>query len=101
MGTEFVGTFLTTNVDNDVSGPWYGPMITYNLHIRFCDGDRRGWMRGPLMNKEFRADFEMVITVSRPEPAGCERSDQAGAVVTGWRRMVLSRAGGVRRGSLR
>ena len=67
IGTEFVGTSLTSNGDGVVYGPYYGPMIGYNPHIRYFDGDRRGYVRGRLTPSRFRADLQMVTTVSRPD----------------------------------
>ncbi len=45
VATEFVGTSISTNGDNIVYGPYYGPMIKFNPHIQFLDGDRRGYVR--------------------------------------------------------
>ena len=45
VATEFVGTSITTNGDDEVYGPYYGPMIKWNPHIKFFDGDRRGYVR--------------------------------------------------------
>jgi alkaline phosphatase D len=65
VGTEFVGTSLTSNGDREVYGPYYGPMIGFNPHIKFFDGDRRGYVRGRLTPQRFTADLQMVRTVSR------------------------------------
>lgn len=65
VGTEIVGTSLTSNGDREVYGPYYGPMIGFNPHIRFFDGDRRGYVRGQLTPQRFTADLQMVRTVSR------------------------------------
>jgi alkaline phosphatase D len=39
-------------------------MIPANLHIRFFDGDRRGYVRCVLDRHEWRTDLRMVSTVS-------------------------------------
>ncbi|RBM20973.1 alkaline phosphatase [Prauserella sp. PE36] len=65
IATEFVGTSISSNGDGEVYGPYYGPMIKYNPHIRFFDGDRRGYVRCRVDRKEFRADLQMVDTVGR------------------------------------
>lgn len=65
VATEFVGTSLSSNGDREVYGPYYGPMIPFNPHIKFFDGDRRGYVRCTLDRDEFRADLRMVRTVSR------------------------------------
>jgi alkaline phosphatase D len=63
--TEFVGTSISSNGDGEVYGPYYGPMIKFNPHIRFFDGDRRGYVRCRLNRDELRTDLQMVTTVSR------------------------------------
>jgi alkaline phosphatase D len=35
VGTEFVGTSISSNGDDEVYAPYYGPMIPFNPHIRF------------------------------------------------------------------
>ncbi|MEO3922801.1 alkaline phosphatase D family protein [Micromonosporaceae bacterium B7E4] len=67
VASEIVGTSISTNGDGDVYGPYYGPMIKYNPHIRFFDGDRRGYVRCRVTRAELRADLRMVSTVSRPD----------------------------------
>ncbi len=64
VATEFVGTSLTTNGDGQVYGPYYGPMIKYNPHIQFFDGDRRGYQVATVTEDELRVDLRMVRTVS-------------------------------------
>jgi alkaline phosphatase D len=67
VATEFVGTSISTNGDGEVYGPYYGPMIKWNPHIRFFDGDRRGYVRCAVGEREWRTDLRMVPTVSRPD----------------------------------
>jgi len=67
VATEFVGTSLTSNGDGEVYGPYYGPMIQFNPHIKFFDGDRRGYVRCTLDRDELRTDLRMVTTVSRAD----------------------------------
>nr|WP_218566072.1 alkaline phosphatase D family protein [Vallicoccus soli] len=69
VGTEFVGTSVSTNGDGEVYGPYYGPMIGDNPHIRFFDGDRRGYVRCRVRRDHWRTDLRMVGTVSRPDAA--------------------------------
>jgi alkaline phosphatase D len=40
-------------------------MIRFNPHIKFFDGDRRGYVRCRIDNGEWRTDLQMVTTVSR------------------------------------
>lgn len=67
VGTEFVGTSISSNGDRSVYGPYYGPMIPFNPHIRFFDGDRRGYMRATVHRSQLRVDFRTVSTVSTPD----------------------------------
>jgi alkaline phosphatase D len=65
VATEFVGTSISSNGDGEVYGPYYGPMIKYNPHIKFFDGDRRGYVRCDVTKSQMRTDLKMVSTVSR------------------------------------
>lgn len=67
VGTEFVGTSISSNGDGQVYGPYYGPMIKHNPHITFFDGDRRGYLRCRVRAAEFTTDLQVVSTVSRPD----------------------------------
>jgi alkaline phosphatase D len=67
IATEFVGTSISSNGDEDVYGPYYGPMIPHNPHIRFFDGDRRGYVRCTLDHNQWKTDLRMVTTVSRAD----------------------------------
>ena len=67
VATEFVGTSLTSNGDDVVYGPYYGPMIPFNPHIKFFDGDRRGYVSCRLNRNRLKVDLQMVRTVSRPD----------------------------------
>ena len=65
VATEFVGTSISTNGDVPVYGPYYGPMIKFNPHIKFFDGDRRGYVRCTVTPHEWRTDLRMVRNVRR------------------------------------
>jgi alkaline phosphatase D len=67
VATEFVTPSISSNGDNIVYGPYYGPMIPENPHIKFFDGDRRGYIRVNVTRKRWRADVRYVTTVSRPD----------------------------------
>jgi alkaline phosphatase D len=45
VASEFVGTSVSSNGDGIVYGPYYGPMVQFNPHIKYFDGDRRGYQR--------------------------------------------------------
>ena len=72
VATEFVGTSISTNGDVPVYGPYYGPMIKYNPHIKFFEGDRRGYVRCTVTPDQWRTDLRMVTTVSRPDAPGSD-----------------------------
>jgi alkaline phosphatase D len=65
VATEFVGTSISSNGDAIVYGPYYGPMIPENPHIKFFEGDRRGYVRCGLSYDRWQTDLRMVTTVSR------------------------------------
>jgi alkaline phosphatase D len=67
IATEFVGTSISTNGDIPVYGPYYGPMIGFNPHIKFFDGDRRGYLLCQFDKDQMRTDLQMVTTVSTPD----------------------------------
>jgi alkaline phosphatase D len=67
VATEFVTPSLTTNGDQEVYGPYYGPMIPENPHIKFFDGDRRGYFRVNLNRERWHTDLRIVTTVSRKD----------------------------------
>jgi alkaline phosphatase D len=69
VATEFVGTSISSNGDGIVYGPYYGPMVPANPHIKFFDGDRRGYVLCRVDREEWQTDLRMVSTVSRPEAA--------------------------------
>jgi phosphodiesterase/alkaline phosphatase D-like protein len=56
---EFVGTSISSNGDIPVYGPYYGPMIPANPHIKFFDGDRRGYVRCQLDRDRWRTDLRV------------------------------------------
>ncbi|WP_414753383.1 alkaline phosphatase D family protein [Anabaena sp. CCY 9910] len=67
VATEFVTPSISSNGDRNVYGPYYGPMIPENPHIKFFDGDRRGYFRVNLNYDRWQTDLRIVTTVSRPD----------------------------------
>jgi alkaline phosphatase D len=67
VATEFVGTSISSNGDAIVYGPYYGPMVPDNPHIRFFDGDRRGYVRCTVTPDAWTTDLRMVSTVSQSD----------------------------------
>ncbi|MGH3090502.1 MAG: alkaline phosphatase D family protein, partial [Rubrobacteraceae bacterium] len=67
VASEFSCTSISSNGDDIVFGPYYGPMIPENPHIKFFDGDRRGYVRCHVNRERWLTDLRMVETVSRPD----------------------------------
>ena len=66
VAAEFVTPSVTSNGDAEVYGPYYGPMIQFNPHIRFFDGDRHGSMKARLKRDELEVDWRIADTVGDP-----------------------------------
>jgi alkaline phosphatase D len=63
---EIVTPAVTSNGDGDVYGPYYGPMIPFNPHIRWFDGDRKGYVRARATRRRLVADVRFVDRVGAP-----------------------------------
>ena len=69
VATEFVGTSITSNGDGLVYGPYYAPMVPFNDHIKFFDGDRRGYVLCTLDHEVWQTELRMVENVASPDAA--------------------------------
>jgi alkaline phosphatase D len=69
LATEFVTPAITSNGDGPVYGPYYGPFIPYNPHIRFFEGDRKGYFRVDLNHRRWATDLRFVERVGAPGAA--------------------------------
>ena len=67
MATEFVVTAISTGGDNNGYDDYYDPIIPENPHIKFFDGDRRGYFRVNLNHERWQTDLRIVQSVSRPD----------------------------------
>jgi len=87
VATEFVTPAITTGGDSTPYGPYYGPMVPFNPHIKYFEGDRRGYMKATVTRDELRIDLRFVSAVQDPTATGhTERTfyvedGQPGAVV--------------------
>ena len=70
VATEFVTPAITTGGDGTPYGPYYGPMIPYNPHIKYFEGDRRGYFLATVTRKELRLDLRFVTSVEDPNGTG-------------------------------
>lgn len=65
IGTEFVGTSISSGGDGQDMTPRIERIIAANPHIRFYNG-RRGYVRCSVTGDEWRTDLRMVPYVSKP-----------------------------------
>jgi alkaline phosphatase D len=67
VASEFVTPSISSNGDTTPYGPYYGPMIPLNPHIRFFEGDRRGYLRCHVDRERWRTDIRYVGSVGVPD----------------------------------
>ena len=67
VATEFVTPAITSGGDGTPYGPYYAPMIPNNQHIRYYDGDRRGYFLMKLGRDRLDAELRMVTKVETPD----------------------------------
>ena len=69
MATELVTTSISSGGNGSARGAGDAALLAENPHIRFVDR-RRGYVRNVVTPREWRADFQVVDTVStRGAPA--------------------------------
>jgi alkaline phosphatase D len=75
VAAEFVTPAITTGGDGTPYGPYYGPMIPFNPHIKYYEGDKRGYFRATLTPGQMELDLRFMTTVENPNGVGyTERS---------------------------
>jgi alkaline phosphatase D len=67
VGAEFSAPALTSGGDDTPYGPYYTPMLPANPHVRYFDGDRRGYYRATVTPTEWQTDVRYVSSVADPE----------------------------------
>jgi len=61
--------------DDTPYGPYYAPMIPYNPHIKYYDGDRRGYFMASVTAERMLLDLRFVTSVEDANGVGyTERS---------------------------
>ena len=86
VATEFVTPAITTGGDGTPYGPYYAPMIPHNPHIRYYEGDRRGYFRATVTPNRLRLDLRFMTSVESQGGSGYTEGSwvvedgQAGAV---------------------
>jgi alkaline phosphatase D len=63
VATEFVTPAITTGGDDTPYGPYYAPMVPFNPHIKYYEGDRRGYMKATVTKSQLQVDLRFVTTV--------------------------------------
>jgi alkaline phosphatase D len=70
VATEFVTPAITTGGDGMPYGPYYQPMIPFNPHIKYYEGDRRGYFKATVTPQQMRLDLRFVTSVESPGGTG-------------------------------
>ena len=66
VATEFVTPAITTGGDGKPYGEYYGAMVPYNPHIKYFEGDRRGFMKATVTKKQLQVELRFVTSVQDP-----------------------------------
>jgi alkaline phosphatase D len=66
VAAEFVTPAITSGGDDTPYGPYYGPMIPANPHIKYFEGDKRGYFRASVTRHSFETDVRFVSRVGQP-----------------------------------
>jgi alkaline phosphatase D len=75
VATEFVTPAITTGGDDTPYGPYHAPMVPYNPHIQYFEGDRRGYFLARVTPKRMQLELRFVTSVEDPNGTGyTERS---------------------------
>jgi alkaline phosphatase D len=70
VATEFVTPAITTGGDGTPYGPYYAPMIPFNPHIKYYEGDKRGYFKATVTGERMRLDLRFVTSVENPQGTG-------------------------------
>jgi phosphodiesterase/alkaline phosphatase D-like protein len=70
VATEFVTPAITTGGDGTPYGPYYAPMIPFNPHIKYYEGDKRGYFKATVTPSCMRLDLRFVTSVENPNGSG-------------------------------
>jgi alkaline phosphatase D len=70
IATEFVTPAITSGGDGTPYGPYYAPMIPHNPHIKYYEGDRRGYFKASVTPRRMKLDLRFVTSVENPGGTG-------------------------------
>jgi alkaline phosphatase D len=75
VAAEFVTPAITSGGDGTPYGPYYGPMIPFNPHIKYYEGDKRGYFIANVTPRQIQLDLRLMTSVESPMGEGyTERS---------------------------
>jgi alkaline phosphatase D len=63
VATEFSAPSMTSGGDDRPYGPYYTPMLPANPHIKYFEGDKRGYFRVNLTRSTWQSDVRFVTRV--------------------------------------
>lgn len=61
---------ITTGGDATPYGPYYGPMVPFNLHIKYFEGDKRGYLAATLQKECMNLELRFVTSVEQASGSG-------------------------------
>jgi alkaline phosphatase D len=70
IATEFVTPAITSGGDGTPYGPYYAPMIPFNPHIKYYEGDRRGYFKASVTSRRMKLDLRLMTSVESPSGYG-------------------------------
>lgn len=70
VATELVTPAITTGGDDTPYGPYYAPMVPFNPHIRYYEGDRRGYLKATVTRDRMEVDLRFMTSVEDPGGSG-------------------------------
>jgi alkaline phosphatase D len=70
VATEFVTPAVTTGGDGTPYGPYYAPMIPFNPHIKYFEGDKRGYFKATVTSLQMRLDLRFMTSVENNSGTG-------------------------------
>jgi alkaline phosphatase D len=61
---------ITTGGDDMPYGPYYAPMVPFNPHIKYYEGDKRGYFVATVTPKQMRLDLRFMSSVENQHGTG-------------------------------
>lgn len=70
VAAEFVTPAITSGGDGTPYGPYYSPMIPFNPHIKYYEGDKRGYFLAKVTARQMDLDLRFMTSVENPNGSG-------------------------------